>query len=324
MSVPPGFQVELVAAEPDLVNPVAMTFDERGRIFVTESVEYPRREPGPGRDRVKVLEDTDFDGRADRFTVFADGLNIPSGLAVGYGGVWVANAPDLLLLRDTDGDGRADEREVVVRYELSDRGPAAIRVPASGIDLTVLWMDTEPADLRETFDGGLRWLHLDADELVIRCRYRAYERPSPDAGQREQSLGRLVRRARSVEREATVVDRGGDGRQRRRACSGDADHAGGRGAKRGRRREEPGERGIARVDRLAVEQQRGVAFGQRCHALGPVADAKRVVRDERAHLGVRKPHHCRQCTFFLPCKSRDRKQQQSARSIAGRRGRSRW
>ncbi|MGE3821654.1 MAG: dehydrogenase, partial [Isosphaeraceae bacterium] len=90
MSVPEGFQVELVASEPDLINPVAMTFDDRGRIWVTESLEYPRREPGPGRDRVKVLEDTDGDGEADRFTIFADGLNIPSGIAVGHGGVWVA------------------------------------------------------------------------------------------------------------------------------------------------------------------------------------------------------------------------------------------
>jgi len=114
MTVPPGFTVEVVASEPDIVNPVAMTFDERGRVWITESLEYPRRSPGPGRDRVKVLEDTDGDGKADKFTVFAEGLNIPSGIAVGHGGVWVANAPDILFLRDTDGDGKADRREVVV------------------------------------------------------------------------------------------------------------------------------------------------------------------------------------------------------------------
>ncbi len=114
MTVPPGFSVELVASEPDIVNPVAMTFDERGRVWITESLEYPRHSPGPGRDRVKVLEDTDGDGKADKFTVFADGLNIPSGIAVGAGGVWVANAPDILFLKDTDGDGKADSREVVV------------------------------------------------------------------------------------------------------------------------------------------------------------------------------------------------------------------
>jgi putative membrane-bound dehydrogenase-like protein len=115
MTVPEGFTVEVVACEPDLVNPVAMTFDERGRIWVTESLEYPRREPGPGRDRVKVIEDTDGDGRADEFTIFADGLNIPSGIAVGHGGVWVANAPDILFYPDADRDLTPDgPPEVVV------------------------------------------------------------------------------------------------------------------------------------------------------------------------------------------------------------------
>ena len=110
MTVPPGFRVELVASEPEIVNPVAMTFDERGRAWITESLEYPRKSAGPGRDRIKVLEDTDGDGKADKFTVFADGLNIPSGIAVGYGGVWVANSPRTSsILRDTDGDGVADK-----------------------------------------------------------------------------------------------------------------------------------------------------------------------------------------------------------------------
>ncbi|ADV61027.1 membrane-bound dehydrogenase domain protein [Isosphaera pallida ATCC 43644] len=114
MTVPDGFHVELVAAEPDLVNPVAMTIDEKGRFWITESLEYPRRSAGPGRDRLKVLEDTNGDGKADKVTVFADGLNIPSGVAVGGGGVWLANAPDLLFLKDTNGDGQADHREVVL------------------------------------------------------------------------------------------------------------------------------------------------------------------------------------------------------------------
>ena len=114
MTVPEGFTVEVVAAEPDIVNPVAMTIDERGRFWITESLEYPRREPGPGKDRVKILEDTDGDGKADKFTVFMEGLNIPSGIAVGHGGVWIANSPDILFVQDTDGDGKADKQEVVV------------------------------------------------------------------------------------------------------------------------------------------------------------------------------------------------------------------
>lgn len=114
MEVPEGFSVELVVSEPDLVNPVAMTFDAKGRIWVTESLEYPRPSAGPGRDRVKVLEDTDRDGKIDKTTIFADGLNIPSGIAVGHGGVWVANSPDILFFEDIDGDLKADRREVVV------------------------------------------------------------------------------------------------------------------------------------------------------------------------------------------------------------------
>jgi putative membrane-bound dehydrogenase-like protein len=115
MKVPEGFKVELVASEPDIVNPVAFTFDEKGRIWIAESVEYPRKQAGKGADRVKVLEDTDADGQADKFTIFADGLNIPSGIAVGHGGVWVANAPDILFYPDKDGDGRPDgDPQVVV------------------------------------------------------------------------------------------------------------------------------------------------------------------------------------------------------------------
>jgi putative heme-binding domain-containing protein len=114
MTVPPGFSVELVASEPDIVNPVAMTFDERGRIWITESLEYPRRGAGPGRDRIKILEDTDGDGKADKFTIFAEGLNIPSGIAVGHGGVWVANSPDILFYKIGPDGKAAGKPEVVV------------------------------------------------------------------------------------------------------------------------------------------------------------------------------------------------------------------
>src|SRR5438034_6288745 len=89
MTVPPGFHVDLVASEPDIINPIAMSFDDRGRIWVTESVEYPRKPAGPGRDRVKIIEGLDANGHATKVSVFAEGLNIPTGVAAGYGGVWV-------------------------------------------------------------------------------------------------------------------------------------------------------------------------------------------------------------------------------------------
>ncbi len=112
MTVPAGFTVELVASEPEIVNPIAMTFDDKGRLWVTESLEYPRLGAGPGRDRVKILEDTKGTGQFDKVTVFAEGLNIPTGVAVGYGGVWVLNAPDLLFMKEKD--GKAVSREVVL------------------------------------------------------------------------------------------------------------------------------------------------------------------------------------------------------------------
>src|SRR6266567_8204559 len=119
--VPDGFEVRLFAAEPNVVNPVAMTWDERGRLWVLELYEYPLGAP-PGakpRDRIKILEDTDNDGRADKVTVFADGLNLATGLLLGNGGVYVGQAPELLFLQDTNRDDKADTRTVL----LSGFGP---------------------------------------------------------------------------------------------------------------------------------------------------------------------------------------------------------
>jgi hypothetical protein len=81
MSVPEGFTVELVASEPDIVNPIAMTFDDRGRIWITKSIEYPRKPAGVGRDRVKILEDTDADGHADKVTTLDAGVRAIISLA---------------------------------------------------------------------------------------------------------------------------------------------------------------------------------------------------------------------------------------------------
>lgn len=121
MTVPDGFSVELVAAEPDIVNPTAMTFDERGRIWIAESLEYPRRSAGPGRDRIKILEDSDGNGQADKCTIFADGLNIPSSIAVGHGGVWVANAPDILFYKiGPDGKAAGKPQVVVTGFGRTD------------------------------------------------------------------------------------------------------------------------------------------------------------------------------------------------------------
>ena len=111
-----GFEVTLFASEiQDVVKPIQIRFDPDGRLWVAGSVTYPQIVPGtPANDRIVVLEDRDGDGRADRSTVFADGLQIPTGLELGDGGLYVGAATELLHLRDTDGDGRADERRVVL------------------------------------------------------------------------------------------------------------------------------------------------------------------------------------------------------------------
>lgn len=113
--IEPGFRLELFAAEPDLVNPIDMDWDERGRLWVVESLDYPNTfsDDRQGNDRVKILEDTDGDGRADKTTIFADGLNIPTSLVLSNGGVIVAQAPDMLFLKDVDGDDKADVKEVL-------------------------------------------------------------------------------------------------------------------------------------------------------------------------------------------------------------------
>ena len=123
-AVPDGFEVRIFAAEPDVVNPVGMTWDERGRLWVVELYEYPLG-AAPGtkpRDNVKILEDTDNDGRADKVTVFADGLNLATGVLVGHGGVFVGQAPHLYFMEDTDGDDKADKKTIVATgFGLEDR-----------------------------------------------------------------------------------------------------------------------------------------------------------------------------------------------------------
>src|SRR4051812_26321025 len=115
--VPEGFHLELFAAEPDVAGkPICMTWDERGRLWVCETVDYPNelQRRNEGRDRIRICEDTDGDGRADKFTVFAEHLSIPTSLAFARGGVNVHNGTETLFLKDTDADDRADERRVLL------------------------------------------------------------------------------------------------------------------------------------------------------------------------------------------------------------------
>lgn len=118
-TLPPGFKMQVFASEPDIRNPIAFCEDHRGRLWVVEGLTYPKRVGrapvgGPqsevlkdlfaGKDRILVFEDTDGDGKADRRTVFLEGVNLISGIEYGFGGLWVGAAPYLFYIPVADGD----------------------------------------------------------------------------------------------------------------------------------------------------------------------------------------------------------------------------
>ena len=110
-----GLEVNLFAQNPHLAKPIQMNFDAKGRLWVASSEVYPQILPGQmATDKVIILEDTNDDGRADKSTVFAENLLIPTGIEPGDGGVYVGQSTELLPLIDTDGDGVADDSRVVM------------------------------------------------------------------------------------------------------------------------------------------------------------------------------------------------------------------
>lgn len=113
--LPEGFEVTLFASEPDITKPINMAFDEKGRLWVTQSSEYPiAAGQGEGRDRITILEDTDGDGKADKIQDFADDLNIPIGIVPIKDGAIAYSIPNVYKFLDTDNDGKAEKREVLI------------------------------------------------------------------------------------------------------------------------------------------------------------------------------------------------------------------
>src|SRR5213592_4738323 len=129
-----GFRLELVAAEPLVTDPIALAFDEDGRLFVVEMNDYPEHgEQLLGQ--VRRLEDTDGDGRFDKSTVFAKGLRWPAAIACYGGGVFVGATPDLLYYKDTNDDGVADQKQIV----LTGWGNRATRLEPEGVFNSLAW-----------------------------------------------------------------------------------------------------------------------------------------------------------------------------------------
>ncbi len=119
LTVPNGYKVQLFASEkefPNLANPMQLSFDNRGRLWVATMPTYPAYRPGDPLpdDKILIYEDTNGDGRADKETVFADKLQLPIGFEFSPEGVYVSQEPNILLLRDTDGDDKADTREIIL------------------------------------------------------------------------------------------------------------------------------------------------------------------------------------------------------------------
>jgi putative membrane-bound dehydrogenase-like protein len=116
MKVPDGFEVQLVAGEPEVMQPIAQAIDDRGRLWIAEAYTYPIRAPeGQGKDRILIFEDADADGKYETRKVFLEKLNLVSGLEVGFGGVWIGAAPHLLFVPDRNGDDKPDgEPEILL------------------------------------------------------------------------------------------------------------------------------------------------------------------------------------------------------------------
>ncbi|MBO0935038.1 ThuA domain-containing protein [Fibrella sp. HMF5335] len=114
IQVPVDFTLSLFAHEPNVMHPIAMTWDDRGRLFVLITKDYPNeRKPEGGSDSIVICEDTNGDGKADKFTNFAEGLSIPTGLVFANGGLIVSQAPHMLFLKDTNGDDKADVKKIL-------------------------------------------------------------------------------------------------------------------------------------------------------------------------------------------------------------------
>ncbi|SDE96638.1 putative membrane-bound dehydrogenase domain-containing protein [Dyadobacter soli] len=119
LKVPDGYKIELFASEqefPDLAKPMQMSFDNKGRLWVATMPSYPHYKPGDSKpnDKIIIFEDTNNDGKADKQTVFADGLHLPLGFEIAKEGVYVSQGTNLKLLSDTNGDGKADKEEILL------------------------------------------------------------------------------------------------------------------------------------------------------------------------------------------------------------------
>ena len=175
----PGYEVNLFAADPMLANPIHMAWDSRGRLWVACSWAYPQVEPGEvANDKIIILEDTDNDGAADKSTVFADGLYLPTGIELANGGCYVGQSPDVYFLKDVNGDDIADVKELALTgFGIEDshhsisawrRGPGGWIYFQEGIFLNAQ-VETQHGIVRN-FNGGVYQFNPRTGELKVFCK----------------------------------------------------------------------------------------------------------------------------------------------------------
>lgn len=153
IQLPEGFTAELFAAEPNIINPIAFTWDERGRLWVVQSKDYPHGlDNDVGGDRITICEDTDRDGKADKFTDFATGQSLTTGIVLVKGGAIVSQAPNMVFLQDRDGDDLMDRSTILFNgFGTFDThaGPSSLRY---GID-NALWGAVGYSNFENQFHG---------------------------------------------------------------------------------------------------------------------------------------------------------------------------
>ena len=174
-----GFEVQLYVSDPDIAKPIHMNFDGQGRLWIASSEVYPHIKPGaPATDKILVVEDTDQDGIADKTTVFADGLLIPTGVVPGDGGAYVVNSTELVHYEDLDGDLKGDVRNVVLSGFGSEDTHHLLHSLRWGPD-GALYMNQSiyihshvetPHGVRRLRGGGIWRFRPETMELEIVCR----------------------------------------------------------------------------------------------------------------------------------------------------------
>lgn len=175
-NLPEGMEINLFAADPVIAKPVQMNFDAQGRLWLVSSGLYPHIKPGAEEnDRVLILEDTNNDGHADKRTVFADDLHIPTAVMPADGGAYVANSTEILFLKDTNGDGYADERKVVLSGFGTEDTHHLVHTFEQGPDGMIYFMQSiyihshleTPYGVRRLMGGGIWHLRPETGQAEI-------------------------------------------------------------------------------------------------------------------------------------------------------------